>query len=302
MITSRSILTYLFVMLLNVTTTANNEIQWETDLDTALKKAQETGAPLLIAMHSSTEKACTRMISKIYTDPDVRLKLSQFVLLPACLDKHEEVKAKINGEDRLVSALFKTVDCKTLMKNEADVRGRFFEGVTIKIPNHIFVGSDGKIFMAKHYEIRKTEFMAFMDTALVTYGLKKINSLDSQFQDYFKEIKKGPEKNRVEAIKGVLRLNVPEMTDLLYSTIQGINKEKDKALCIRAMGYKEFSAGAPLVLKWLTDKSAYIKNCAVVTLEEMESSVACKPLLDLYPRAKDTNHFLIFIREPRTAS
>lgn len=260
---------------------------WETDLEGAVEKARVTGRPLLISMHVSTEKACERMLKRIYTDPEVRAKLARFVVLPTCPDAHEEITEKVDGKERKVSALFKTVDCQTLARNEEEVRKRFFDTARIKVPRHVFVGDDGKIFMTRDFAIKKSDFLDLLDKVLVTYGLKRLGGLDSQFQDYFNKIKNGKGDDREEAVKEVLHLGVEEMNEFLYPTIQSLKKEEDRALCIRAMGYKEFKAAAPVAMQWLTDKSTHLRNCTVVTLEEMEALVAVEPLLELFASARD---------------
>jgi HEAT repeat protein len=56
---------------------------------------------------------------------------------------------------------------------------------------------------------------------------------------------------------------------------------------IRAIGYPEFAPVAPSVIELLADKDAHVRNCAVVTLEEMANPAACEPLIQLHRKEKD---------------
>ena len=266
-------------------------VAWETGLDIAMKKAAETGKPLLISMHTSSEKASIRMLNQVYQDPEVRAKLAHFVVLPTCVDRHDEIMEKVGGEERPVSTLFRTVDCKTLVKNEKEVRARFFDSGVVKVPQHVFieVSGDGEcnIFMTKVYELSTSGFLDLLEKALIDHSVRRIGGLAKHLKVLFETIRKGSDKKCVEAVQSILRLKDIEVSALLYPTIERLGREKDRARCVRAMGYPEFVDAAPVAMLWLTDKSKFVENCAVVTLEEMRAACALNALLDLYPEAKD---------------
>ncbi len=284
---------YLVVLLLlasmGLTLTAQAGVAWESSLEAALSRSKAENKPLLITMHTSTEIACKRMLSNIYTDPDVVAKLRDFVVLPTCVDRHTEVMKMIAGKEEPVSFMFKTVSCKTLMKNERDVRDRFFDKTEVKVPNHIFVGSDGEIFMKKIYELKKKAFLDLLDRALVHYGAKVVDGMDASTQKLFKRVRKGNVKDKEAAVKAILEFENERKTETLYMTIQGLKKEEDRGICIRAMGSDAFSHASATAIKWLSDRSVFIKNCAVVTLEEMKAADATDPLLYLFEHTKKKN-------------
>ena len=266
-------------------------IDYAPDLDTALEQSAATGKPLLITMHTSTERACVRMLTSVFTEPEVRARLKQFIVLPTCMDAHEEVVEKVDGKERRVSALFGGVDCATLMANEQAVRTRFFNSPTVKVPQQVFVeiGENGepRVYLSKIYQLSKSQLLDLMNEAVILSGERKIKSLDKLVKDLFKAVQRESGKERKEALQSVLRLEVDEVTMLLYPVIEKIRREKDRAECIRAMGYKEFASAAPLITRWLTDADEHIRNCAVVTLEEMANPAVLPDLLELRNRAKD---------------
>ena len=90
----RSVL--LALLFLFPTLAVAQEFTWAKSLEAAKEKAKERGVPLMITMHTSTEKACKRMLNTIYTDPEVQERLAEFVVLPTCFDEHDEVKANID--------------------------------------------------------------------------------------------------------------------------------------------------------------------------------------------------------------
>ena len=263
-------------------------IHWEKDLDAALARAKDENRPLLICMHTSTEIACKRMLAKVYTDPSVQGKLKEFVLLPTCFDRHPQETQTVDGKEQTVSTLFKTVDCDVLTKNEELVRERFFDGNNVKVPQHIFVGADGKAFLKKIFELKKPAFLEFLDRALVQFGIKEVGGMDEPTRKLFEQVRKGSNKEKEAAVKKILEFQSEKKTEILYLTIQGLKRENDRMTCIRIMGAEDLSHGSTIALKWLSDKSTLLRNGAVVTLEEMKSGEASKPLMDLFGRTKSS--------------
>lgn len=282
----RSCMSLLLGALLASAVAAQSQVKWESSLDAALARAKAEGKPLLISMHTSTEIACQRMLTNLYRDPAIVPILNEFVVLPTCFDDHEETEVEIDGEKRRVSPLFQTVGCDVLRKNEADVRERYFETSKVTIPQHIFVGDDGKIYLQKIYELKKPAFITLLNNALILYGGQAADGMDPVTKTYLEKIRKGTEKERRHAVRGVLEFEDQRKLDILYLTIQGLKKESEKAECVRAFGREQFSWAAPTVMKWLRDPAEHIRHCAVVSLEEMKAKEAAKTLLEMHGKAR----------------
>ncbi|MCB9832811.1 MAG: thioredoxin family protein [Planctomycetes bacterium] len=281
-------MTLAFVVLVAaVLAPAQEGIKWEKDLASALARAKAEKRPLLISMHTSTEVACQRMLTKIYADPEVQARLAEFVLLPTCFDKHAEEKAVIDGVETMVSPLFKTVGCDALTRNEQEVREHFFDKAEVKVPQHVFVDADGNMYLNKIYELKKKEFLALLNRGLVMFGGKASEAFEEATRKLFEDVKKGSAEEKEAAVKAIVELGDPEKLDVLYLTIIGLEKDDDQAVCIRALGYEQYAAAADFILKFLDADSDYIKNCAVITLEEMKASQADAKLRALLDKARD---------------
>lgn len=275
------------LLLLFSATAFGQEFKWATSLDAARAEAKERGVPLLISMHTSTEKACKRMLKTIYTDPEVQAKLAEFVVLPTCFDEHEENAARIDGQEMMVSTLFLTVGCDVLTQNEALVRAEFFSGPQVKVPQHLFIDATGKVFMKKIYELKKAKFLTLLDNALIAFGSKESETLDALTRAQLKAVRTGSNKEREAGVSSILDRDDERRTQVLYLTMRGIRKEKERAVAVRAMGKEEYSHASEMALKFLRDPSDWVRNCTVVTLEELRAAEAEKPLLELFKRARD---------------
>ena len=266
---------------------AQSKVKWEPTLDEAMARAKKEGKPLLISMHTSTEVACQRMLKNLYTDPQIVPILNDFVILPTCFDTHEEVLKTVDGKKISVSPLFGTLNCKQLAKNEEDVRSTFFDRLDVKVPQHLFVGDDGKVYMSKIYELKKPAFIVLLNNALILYGSKAADGMDKVTRGFLKTAKKGSMKSKRKAVRGLLGFQDPRRLDILYLTIQSIKKETEKGECVRAFGRNNYEWAAPTVMKWLRDPSEHVRNCAVVSLEEMKAQEAMDKLMALFKKAKD---------------
>lgn len=282
-----SALAVLVFLLLGNPAWSQSQVRWETSLVEAKARAKKEGKPLLISMHTSTEIACQRMLKNLYTDPQIVGILSEFVVLPTCFDKHEEVSKMVDGKKRQVSPLFGTLGCEQLMKNEAAVKEEYFEKPDVKVPQHIFVGDDGSTYMTKIYELKKPAFITFLNNALILYGSKAADGMDKVTQGFLKKVKKGSTKEKRRGVQGILGFEDTRKLDIMYLTIQSLSKEKEKGECVRAFGKDNFAWAAPTVAKWLRDPSEYVRQCAVVSLEEMRYAEAHKKLMTMWKKESD---------------
>ncbi|MAG57771.1 MAG: hypothetical protein CMJ83_15905 [Planctomycetes bacterium] len=266
---------------------AQSRVVWESTLEQAQTKAKRQGKPMLISMHTSTEVACQRMLKNLYTDPDIVPILSEFVLLPTCFDVHEEETRTVDGKKVSVSPWFGTLNCQQLTKNEIDVRSTFLDKSEVKVPQHIFVDGSGKIFMTKVYELKKPAFITLLNNALILYGSKAAKGMDKVTKGLLRSVKRGSMKDKRRSVIGLLDLEDPRTVDILYLTIQSITREQEKGECVRAFGRDLYTWASPTVAKWLRDPSEHVRNCAVVSLEEMKAPGVAPKLLSLFQKARD---------------
>jgi hypothetical protein len=101
-------------------------------------------------------------------------------------------------------------------------------------------------------------------------------------------IVKAEEPEKESLTKELMSDATPERREAFLEAIRQSKLAKDKGIVIRAIGYPEFSAAAPAVLTLLAEKDPHVRNCAVVTLEEMANPSACVPLLDLFKKERES--------------
>jgi HEAT repeat protein len=61
---------------------------------------------------------------------------------------------------------------------------------------------------------------------------------------------------------------------------------KDREVVVRALGYEQYLTAAKPFTTLLDNKDTHLRNCVVVTLEEMGDAVAAKPLLARYAKER----------------
>ncbi len=266
---------------------AASGLPWESSVDAALVRAKALKRPILICMHWNEEKACRAMLERLYKDEDVQAQMREFILVGTAPNSHAQVTVKTKSGERQVSALFGTVSCEVLIKNEKRVKELWFDTPQVTVPQHIFVGPDGKIFHRKLYQLKKSGFIKLMAEAMSIFVGDATKSLDARLKSSLRAIKSGDDQDRKEAIRLIVEHGDPRIMNLMFHTIQGIKKTKHRAKCIRHFGYSDLSASGPYLLKWLSDPDDHIKNCAVVSLEETAYTEALPDLIKLFKKTKN---------------
>ena len=273
------------VLLIPAAAQSAPSVRWQSDLDKAIELARSKGRPMLIAMHKVGEIACKRMIEDVYTDPDVVAKLGDFVCLATCLDRHDVVDgAPTHGP----CSAFPGITCDQHQAIEGLVRERYIGTNTVKVPQHMILTADGKLLLTQIFEMKKTAFLDYCDKGLALFGTEMAQGMDAIIREKLGLVVNGNAAERKEAVQFLLKTNDQKAIDVLFLTIQGLDKGKDRGACVRAMGYEELEeAAGPLLLKWLRDRDPFVVNCAVVSIEETGHGPALKPLLELYEKTND---------------
>lgn len=269
------------------TASAQDALPWEKSLDAALEKAKAEKRPILICMHWDQEKACIEMLRDVYSDSEVRAHMRDFILVGTCPDGHEETTATVDGKEEKVSALFGGVSCDVLVANEKSVKQRWFEGNAVTVPQHLFVDPDGEIYLRKVYQLNKSKFIDLMREAKGVYTDEAVKDVDGRVRAYLLAVKNGKAAERKSAIRAVIEIGDEHVNDLLFNTIDVLKKDKDRAACIRAVGYRDLAGFGPGLVRFLEDGEDEIVNAAVVSLEETAFEPATPRLIALYAETKD---------------
>lgn len=266
------------------TMNAQIELPWVGDMDKALERAKAENKPILVCMHWAGEKACIQMLNNVYQNPDVAEAMRRdFILVGTSPDAHDEIEKG----GKKYSALFRTVTCDELVRCEHRVKELYFSGPKVTVPQHIIVMPDGTAAVKKTYLMDQGKLRSFLQDFMIGFAGDAAKSLDTRLRESLETVRKGNSEDRKNAIRQIIEYGDAKVIELLYHTIQGIKKDKDRGECIRFMGYPELAAAGPILMRWAKDSEEYIQNCAVVSLEETEYAAAKADLDALYESAKD---------------
>jgi hypothetical protein len=273
---------------------AKVEVKFEKSFDAAYARAKAENRPVLFCIMKEEEIACKRMLGNIYTDSDVRRKMGDFVLVPCSISALPTFEGVAPAEHQA---------CERAMRENYQS-----ENLVIA-PQHIITGADGKVITKKAYEITSAKkFIEFLDRGLLLFidpskAAESQPAADSRPAPDGKPVPK-PRSAEIDRVLNLLlkatgaekeRLakdllsdaeNV-ERQEAFLEAVAKTRESKEKGVIVRAVGYQEYSAAAPALIKLLEEKDAHLRNCAVVTLEEMANPAAALPLLALYRKEKE---------------
>jgi predicted transcriptional regulator len=261
-------------------------LPWQPSLAKALEKAKTEKKPVLICMHWANEVASVEMLEQVYRDPEVAQAMTRdFILVGTSPDAHEEIE--VGGKK--VSKLFLGVSCDTLVTCEHEVKQAFFSSPKVTVPQHIILYPSGDVALQKTYLMKTAKFRKFLADFMVDWAGKASLDLAGRMRSALETVKKGKNDKRKAAIREVVAAGDKRTIELLYHVIQGISKVKDRAYCIRAMGYEDLSEAGPILERWAVDSDNLIRNSAIVSLEETKYAASKKLLIGLLEKEKDAH-------------
>jgi uncharacterized membrane protein YgcG len=268
-------------------------LQYATSVAEAESRAQAEKKPILWVIMMDNEKACDRMLQRVYPDREVRARLDRFVLLPSSLGTHEEVE--VPGADGPVRSCphFPGVRCAQHQAIEKEVRTRFDHGAArgeVIAPQHIVTSPDGKILARRFYEMQKSGLLGFLDEALGTgtsaaAGTAVPPSAETRLQILFK----GTEEERVAVARELESSGEKEARAALAQALVEARIQPDalRIAVIRGLGRREHAGFAPEAARLLADKTTLVRHATVVTLEDMANPVVGPELVKLWASERD---------------
>lgn len=272
-------------------------VTFEKSYEAAFARAKAEKKPVLFCIMKDAEIACKRMLGNIYTDADVRRKMSEFVLVPCSVSAEPTFEGVAPVEHQA---------CERAMREN-------FQAENLVIaPQHIIADPNGKVLTKKVYEITSAKkFIEFLDRGLLIFvdpakaagvesaptggdsrptpdGKPAAKVRSPEVERLLTLIAKAPAAERERLVKDLLsEPDSEERQEAYLEVVQKTRDAKERGALIRAIGHPEFSPAAGTVVKLLEEKDAFPRNCAVVTLEEMANSVAIVPLLAVFKKDKD---------------
>ncbi len=275
-------------------------LHFARNLDAAITEANASKRLLLWVIMKDGEIGCSRMLQTVYADTEVRARLNaSFVLLPCSTYDHGSAPAPEGSTEAPTwCAQFAAVLCPEHQAIEREMRKRYEETVQVVAPQHIITDADGKILARHRYELKKKEFLAFLDSAAgaapvatdaagIPVPDKKPAS--SRGAALLETILRGNEAERCAAAKELCasgdKAAVAEfVTALEKPRIEPADLRRTVA---RAVGDPTCSPAALEFTRLFAVKETLLRNSAVVSVEEMADPVAAPALLAQWKIEKD---------------
>ena len=91
------VLVLFFGIIVNNCDSGSSEIEWGHNIDTALRKAQQNGAPVMIDFMADWCPPCQEMEKTTFIDSEFLKKSEKFILVRIDIDDNQDLAKKYNG-------------------------------------------------------------------------------------------------------------------------------------------------------------------------------------------------------------
>ncbi len=267
-------------------------LNWQRDWKSAQQLAASASKPLLVVVMKDSEPACAEMLEKVYSDAVVARKLDHFVLVPCSPSTHDLIQIDLDGQKVSTCPKFPGVLCSEHQAFERELRERLEDPATkeIVVPRHAVYAADGTPLLDRPYAMRRDGFLEFLERALArgkdpTSGGASRSAATQKIVDAI--VKAHSDDDREEAARLLFADVSPEREEAFFEVISRVKRPEDQAVVIRAAGHGEQRAWAPTIASQLESKHAWVRNCAVVTLEEEKNPAVLEKLLAAWEKDKD---------------
>ncbi|MSR73854.1 MAG: hypothetical protein EXS14_00055 [Planctomycetes bacterium] len=275
-------------------------LQFERDITKATDDARSSKRLLLWVIMKDGEIGCSRMLQTVYADAEVRARLTtSFVLLPCSTYDHGSAPAPEGStEPPTYCSQFVGVLCPEHQAIEREMRKRYEETVQVVAPQHIITDADGKVLARHRYELKKKEFLAFLDGASgatsnpVSTDANGIptpdkNPATSRSAALLETIQRANEEERCKAASELCTLGDKAANTEFVTILEKLPIDQRSRRVIRAVGEPSCAPAALEFTRLFAMKDTLSRNCAVVSVEEMADSVAAPALLALWKTERD---------------
>lgn len=269
-------------------------LPWAHDWKAALARAAAEKKPLLVVVMKDGEPGCDAMLAKVYGDAEVRLKLANFVLAPASLYTHALTEIDDGGRRTPSCPQFLGALCSEHQAIERELHERLAdpENGDVIAPQHLVFDGRGELLLRRPWEMKRQGFLEFLERALALHADPKAADqpgVRSAFvQKQLDAILKAKDADaRGKATLDLLSESSPDREAAFLEAVEKSSGAENKEAVIRAAGQPDFKAWATTVAKLLDAKDAWVRDCAIVTLEEEASSEAGPRLLAQFAPEKD---------------
>jgi hypothetical protein len=270
-------------------------LAWSHDWKSAQESAAASNRPILVVVMKDDEPGCTRMMEKVYADDEVRKRLEGFVLVPASQATHKLIEVERDGKRGPSCSQFVGSLCSEHQAIERELHARIAEpdaADRVLAPQHLVLDAGGTLLLRRPYEMKRQGLLEFLDYGLALFADPKIaNQPGIRSPAVLKRldaiVKAPDDEARGKATRDLLDEPSPERELAFLEAVERVSGAEHKEPIVRAAGYPEYKAWAPTVVKLLDSSVAWVRDCAVVSLEEIGEPLAGPPLLALFEKEKD---------------
>ncbi len=141
-------------------------IPWASSVSEAFARAKSEKKPVLWVVMKDEEIACKRMMKDIYANAGIVDRLADVVLLPSSPALHVPIRIR-NGDQEVDSCPhYVGRSCAEHQLIELEFRTRFVPHGVVVAPQHVLCDPDGKVIVRKEYEMKRAEFLAWIDAGV----------------------------------------------------------------------------------------------------------------------------------------
>lgn len=273
---------------------ASAPLPWEHDWKAAVARAAAEKKPILVVVMKDGEEGCARMLGKVYGDTEVRLRLANFVLVPASAATHSLVEIDQGGQRGPSCPQFVGALCSEHQAIERELHARLVEAGSDEVlaPQHLVCDGKGEVVLRRPYEMKRQGLLEFLERGLLlvndpaTAALPGVHSAAVQrLEDAI--VKARDEAARTQATRDLLEDHSPDREIAFLDAVDKVSGAANKEPIVRAAGSPEYKTWAPTVMKLLESKEPWVRGCAVVTLEEIADPASAPALLALWEKEKE---------------
>jgi hypothetical protein len=268
-------------------------LEWQHDWKSACERATETKRPILVFLLNDSEPICQKTLDAIVADAEGMKRLASFVLVVASPSQHELVEKEIDGKRVPTCARYPGILCSEHVALEATLREKFLDPATGGeiVPQFAAFDGTGALLVKHAYAMKRDGFLEFLNAALAGGGGAAAPAEANRSPAVLKIIEDvvdaKSDDEREKAARVLFADSSPERESALQEILARLKRPADQGVVVRAAGAPEAKAWAPAIAKLLADKDHFVRDCAVVTLEEQRNPAVAGDLLAAWTAEKD---------------
>ncbi len=264
----------------------------ERSFAAARARAAAEQKPLLLVVLDDREPACERMTERVYVDAAVVAQLRKFVLLVANPGSHAVEPIDRDGETVQGCMKYEGLVCSDHQAIEKELRPQLLTTEAgVIVPQHLVFRADGTLAVKRPYAMKSEGFLEFLAACLPSAAggtssgpVQRSATVEAQARALLEA--RDPDA-REAAARTLASDASPEREQAFLEVLGRLRRSEERGSVVRALGYPEHHPWAPTIALLLDEKERHLRQCAIVTLEEMAADAVIDDLLAAWEREKE---------------